>query len=60
MRELRFSITRTIPAAGGAIWRVVGDFGTEHRWTASLRLTGRVLRELEQFVVSGASASRVG
>jgi hypothetical protein len=33
---LHFEITRPVRAPAGAIWEVLGDFGTEHRWTKSL------------------------
>ena len=33
---LRFSASRLIQAPGERVWRVLGDFGTEHRWTTSV------------------------
>ena len=33
---LRFEVTRTIHATSKSIWRVVGDFGNEHRWTKTV------------------------
>lgn len=33
---LRFSTTRVVDAPLDAVWRVLGDFGTEHRWTKTL------------------------
>lgn len=33
---LRFSTTRALAAPPERVWRVLGDFGTEHRWTSSL------------------------
>lgn len=35
-RPLTFEVTRVIPAADDAVWDVLGDFGTEHRWTKAL------------------------
>ncbi len=34
--RLRFTVSRTVQAPSDAVWRVLGDFGTEHRWTKSL------------------------
>jgi hypothetical protein len=31
--QLRFTVSRRVQAPVGAIWRVLGDFGTEHRWS---------------------------
>ncbi|HUY59580.1 MAG TPA: SRPBCC family protein [Solirubrobacteraceae bacterium] len=36
-----FRVRRVLPASSEAVWRVLGDFGTEHRWTRSLRLCSR-------------------
>ena len=33
---LRLSTTRLVRAPSEAVWRVLGDFGTEHRWARSL------------------------
>jgi hypothetical protein len=33
---VRFSITEAVHASNDAIWAVLGDFGTEHRWTRTL------------------------
>ena len=33
---LRFSVTRTMPVPSHLVWFVLGDFGTEHRWTSSV------------------------
>lgn len=33
---LTFAVRRTTNAANDALWHVLGDFGTEHRWTKSL------------------------
>lgn len=35
-RLLRFEVTHVVPASSHAIWDVLGDFGSEHRWTRSL------------------------
>lgn len=35
-RSLRFAVTRVIAAPNDAVWRVLGDFGAEHRWTKTL------------------------
>jgi hypothetical protein len=34
--SVSFSVTQTIHASNDAIWEVLGDFGTEHRWTRTL------------------------
>lgn len=31
--QLRFAVSRTVRAPVEAIWQVLGDFGTEHRWS---------------------------
>jgi uncharacterized protein YndB with AHSA1/START domain len=36
MSTLSFTVTRTIEAPPSAVWNILGDFGTEHRWTRSL------------------------
>lgn len=33
---LQFSVTRVVHAPSKDVWRVLGDFGTEHRWAKSL------------------------
>lgn len=33
---LSFEITRTLQVPLGTLWAVLGDFGTEHRWTRTL------------------------
>jgi hypothetical protein len=33
---MRFAVSHTIPASNQAVWQVLGDFGTEHRWTRSV------------------------
>jgi hypothetical protein len=33
---LSFTVEHQVDAASGAVWKVLGDFGTEHRWTKSL------------------------
>lgn len=33
---LQFSVTRVLHASSRDVWRVLGDFGNEHRWTQSL------------------------
>lgn len=35
-RMLQFAVTHEIPASNEDVWRVLGDFGREHRWTRSL------------------------
>lgn len=35
-RTLTFAVETTIAASSDAVWEVLGDFGTEHRWTTSL------------------------
>ncbi|HUP17207.1 MAG TPA: SRPBCC family protein [Acidimicrobiia bacterium] len=35
-RSLQFSTTRIVNVSNEAVWRVLGDFGTEHRWTKTL------------------------
>jgi hypothetical protein len=31
-----FNVTRVLRASNVSVWKVLGDFGTEHRWTKSL------------------------
>lgn len=38
---LRFSTTHVVAAPPDAVWRVLGDFGTEHRWTKTLSFCER-------------------
>ena len=38
---LRVSTTRVIDAPPASVWRVLGDFGTEHRWTRSVSFCER-------------------
>lgn len=33
---LKFSVTHVIHAPNEAVWRVLGDFGREHRWTRTV------------------------
>jgi uncharacterized protein YndB with AHSA1/START domain len=33
---LAFTVTRTIGVSKDGVWEVLGDFGTEHRWTKSV------------------------
>lgn len=35
-RPLTFAATRVIGASNDDVWSVLGDFGAEHRWTATL------------------------
>ena len=35
-KTLTFKVGRTISASSDAIWQVLGDFGTEHRWTKTV------------------------
>lgn len=39
--QLRFTVSRTVQAPVGAIWQVLGDFGTEHRWSKQLNHCAR-------------------
>ena len=34
--SLRFGVTRRLHVPSHEVWRVLADFGTEHRWTKSL------------------------
>lgn len=36
MSEVRFSVSRVVRAPPARVWEVLGDFGSEHRWTRSL------------------------
>lgn len=38
---LRFLTTRVVDAPPDAVWRVLGDFGNEHRWTKTLSFCER-------------------
>jgi hypothetical protein len=33
---LRFAVTQAVAAPPEVVWNVLGDFGTEHRWTRTL------------------------
>src|SRR5919197_4684069 len=33
---LHFSVTERVRASNDAVWAVLGNFGTEHRWTRTL------------------------
>jgi uncharacterized protein YndB with AHSA1/START domain len=35
-KTLTFAVESTVSASNGAVWEVLGDFGTEHRWTKCL------------------------
>ena len=35
-RHLTFAVTHVVNAPNEAVWDVLGDFGTEHRWTKTL------------------------
>ena len=35
-KPLSFTVESTVGASSDAVWEVLGDFGTEHRWTKSL------------------------
>jgi len=35
-KTLSFTVRSAVGASSDAIWEVLGDFGTEHRWTTSL------------------------
>ena len=39
--QLRFAVSRTVPAPVEAIWQVLGDFGTEHRWSRQVNHCAR-------------------
>jgi uncharacterized protein YndB with AHSA1/START domain len=43
---LQFSVTRVLHASSRDVWRVLGDFGNEHRWTQSLSHCERNTREV--------------
>jgi uncharacterized protein YndB with AHSA1/START domain len=36
MSTFGFTVTETIDASPASVWNILGDFGTEHRWTRSL------------------------
>jgi uncharacterized protein YndB with AHSA1/START domain len=36
MKEVTFSVTRVLQAPTNAVWHVLADFGTEHKWSESL------------------------
>ena len=36
-QTLSFSVSRTVAASADRVWQVLGDFGTEHRWSKGLR-----------------------
>jgi uncharacterized protein YndB with AHSA1/START domain len=36
MSDLRFSISRAVDAPAADVWRVLCDFGSEHRWVRNL------------------------
>lgn len=40
-RSLKFAVTRVVPASNEAVWRVLGDFGAEHRWTRTVSRCAR-------------------
>jgi uncharacterized protein YndB with AHSA1/START domain len=35
-RSLKFAVTHVVDAPNDAVWEVLGDFGTEHRWTRTV------------------------
>ncbi len=35
--SVSFAVTQSLNVSTEAIWKVLGDFGTEHRWTKSVR-----------------------
>lgn len=39
--ELRFSVTYPVRGSLDEVWRVLGDFGGEHRWTTTLTFCER-------------------
>lgn len=43
---LHFAVTEIVRAPSDAVWRVLGDFGTEHRWTKSVAECARDTREV--------------
>ena len=38
---VQFSVSKTLHASNQAVWAVLGDFGTEHRWTRTLKYCER-------------------
>lgn len=36
MSEVSFSVSRVVEASPARVWEILGDFGTEHRWTRTL------------------------
>ena len=38
---LEFSVSKTLRVSNAAVWDVLGDFGTEHRWTRTLKYCER-------------------
>lgn len=40
-KKLTFAVESTIGAPPNAVWDVLGDFGTEHRWTKSVAYCAR-------------------
>jgi uncharacterized protein YndB with AHSA1/START domain len=45
-RPLEFVVTRSISAPNDVVWRVLGDFGAEHRWTRSVSQCARDTAEV--------------
>lgn len=39
--QLRFAASRSVRAPVEAIWQVLGDFGTEHRWSKQVNHCAR-------------------
>lgn len=39
--DVAFILTRVVHASNVDVWSVLGDFGTEHRWTKSLKFCER-------------------
>jgi hypothetical protein len=35
-RPVTFAVTCAVDAPNETVWKVIGDFGTEHRWTRTL------------------------
>ena len=46
MDEVSFSVTSVIRASPERVWSVLGDFGTEHRWTRTLAHCERDTQEV--------------
>ena len=36
LRPLKFAVTHVVDAPNEVVWGVLGDFGTEHRWTRTV------------------------